>query len=480
VEKLVENPATVYKEYAESVLRPRFMFGISAGIGLAVTVLILAVPTAASPHRNVSLHVAVETTAALIALLAAYLVFGRFQQRAHINDLALVCALVIFGLTNLLFRTVPAVMSATVEVGGAAVWTPLISTALGGILFALAAFAPDARVTRPGRYVVTSLVVVLVSLTAIVALVEVIPANQLAPNDPVPTPSSRADLFADPALSAAHLFAAALFAAAAFGFSRRGKAGDDLMNWFAAGAVLAAFARLDHALFPSSYVGWVYLADLLRLGFYFLLLVGAAREIRRYWSRFAEAAILDERRRIARELHDGIAQELAYVVAQAKQASKYRDTREVVEKLSVVAQRALDDSRRAIVALVGPLNQPLAAALEQTADEVAERTGIPITLDLAEDVDVTPATRETLIRIVREAAVNAVRHGEANHITVRLTRDSQMHLEIADDGVGFDARIPTRDRFGLVSMKERTHALGGEFRISSQPGDGTKVEVVLP
>jgi signal transduction histidine kinase len=462
------------------LLRPRYLIGFTAVVGFATTALVLLVPAAASPYRNVSIHVAVETAAALIALLAAYLVFGRFQQKARISDLALFCALVIFGVTNLLVRTVPAAMSATVEVGGAALWTPLISAILGGIVFALAAFAPDAPVTRPGRYTITSLVAVLVSMAAVVALVEAIPASQLAPDEPVLPPSGRPDLFGDPALSATHLFCTVLFVVAAFGFSRRAKAGDDLMRWFAAGALLAAFARLNYTLFPSPYVGWVYLGDVLQLGFYLLLLVGAAREIRRYWSRFAEAAILDERRRIARELHDGIAQELAYVVGQAQRAIGGRDAREILDELSVVAQRALDDSRRSIVALVGPLNQPLAAALEQTAKEIAERTGIPIKLDLAEGVDVSPATREALIRIVREAAVNAARHGHARQITVRLARDAQMHLEIADDGVGFDAAAPRREHFGLVGMKERAQALGGEFRISSRPGDGTKVEVVLP
>jgi signal transduction histidine kinase len=461
------------------LLRPRFLIGTSAAIGLAVTVLVLAVPDAASPYRNVSVHVAVETAAALIALLAAYLVFGRFQQKAHISDLALFCALATFGLTNLLFRTVPAAMSASVESGGFAVWTPLIGAALGASILALAAFAPDAPVTRPGRYIVTSLVVVLVSLTAIAILVETIPATQLAADEPASAATDRPDLFGDPALSAAHLFSAALFLLAAVGFSRA-KAGDELLRWFAAGAVLAAFGRLNYTLFPSPYVGWVYLGDLLRLGFYFLLLVGAVREIWRYWSRFAEAAILEERRRIARELHDGIAQELAYVVAQAQRTVGQRDARDILEKLSIVAQRALDDSRRAIVALVGPLHQSLAAALEQTTDEVAQRTGIRIKLELADEVDVNPATREALIRIVREAAVNAVRHGHAHQITVRLTRDSQIHLEITDDGAGFDAAAATQDRFGLLSMRERAQALGGDFRISSQPGDGTKVEVVLP
>ena len=73
-------------------------------------------------HRSVSLHVAIETAASLIALLAAYLVFGRFQQNARLSDLTLVCALAVFGLTNVLFRTVPAVLTGEAQVDGFALW----------------------------------------------------------------------------------------------------------------------------------------------------------------------------------------------------------------------------------------------------------------------------------------------------------------------------------------------------------------------
>jgi signal transduction histidine kinase len=280
-------------------------------------------------------------------------------------------------------------------------------------------------------------------------------------------------------LSIAHLSAALLFVIAAIGFARRGRRGDELMLWFAAGAVLAAFSRLNTGLFPAQVFGWVQLSDLLRVGFYLLVLIGAAREIRGYWAKFAEAAILEERRRLARDLHDGLAQELAYVVSRAQQAAQQTPGR-IVEELSIVAQRALDDSRRAIAALVEPLDQPIGVALERVTDEVSERTGVPIKLIVTEGTEVDAARREALLRIVREAVLNAARHSNAHAITVRLSNETGVQLEVSDDGVGFDASAARRDRFGLISMKERAHALGAELSIDSEPGAGTTVQVVFP
>jgi signal transduction histidine kinase len=472
----VENAANVYKESADiELLRPRSLITGAIVIGSAVTVLMVAVPSLAGAYRSVSVHVAIETAASLIALLAAYLVFGRFQQNSRLSDLTLVCALAIFGLTNLLFRTLPAALSGAVEVDGFAVWAPVSGALLGAFVFALAAFAQDVPVTRPARYIAVSLLIVIVSMGGLAAAAGMThPATSSAFET-----SARPELFGNLELSAAHLSAALLFVVAAVGFANRGRHGDDFMLWIAAGAVLAAFSRLNTGLFPSPYVGWVQLGDALRLGFYALLLIGAAREIRRYWATFAEASILEERRRIARDLHDGLAQELAYVVSQAHHAAK-QSPGALVEELSIVAQRALDDSRRAIAALVEPLDQPIAAALEWVTEEVSDRTGVPITLVLEGDIEVDAARREALLRIVREAVLNAARHSAAQAITVRLSNEDGLQLEVSDDGIGFDAAAARRDRFGLISMKERAHALGAELSIDSEPGAGTKVQVVFP
>jgi signal transduction histidine kinase len=297
-------------------------------------------------------------------------------------------------------------------------------------------------------------------------------------DDVAAPPVGHPDLFGDPVVSVAQLLAGGLFVIAAVGFAKRGKR-DDFMLWFAAAAVLAAFSRLNEALYPSDVIGWVQIGDTLRLGVYGLVLIGAAREIRGYWARFAEAAILEERRRIARDLHDGLAQELAYVVSQAQRATRQSPGR-IVDELAIVAQRALDDSRRAIATLVEPLDQPIEIALERMVEEICERTGVSVHLSVPEGIQVDAARREALLRIVREAVLNAVRHSDAHAITVRLSNEGHLHVEVSDDGVGFDADEARRDRFGLISMKERAQALGAEFRIESDPGAGTTVEVMFP
>jgi signal transduction histidine kinase len=458
------------------VLRPRYLIAGATVLGAAVTVLTVAVPALGSGYRSVSLHVAIETAAALIALLAAYLVFGRFQQNSHLSDLTLVCALAIFGITNILFRTVPAVVSGEGELAGFALWAPTCGAVIGAAILALAAFAEDVPVSRPARYVVVSLAFVLVAIGAVAGTAGLIQLGSW--DDVAAVPAERPALFGNPALSAAQLLAGLLFLIAAVGFSRRAKR-DDFMLWFAAAATLAAFSRLNEGLFPSDIVGWVQLGDALRLGVYALMLIGAAREIRGYWAKFAEAAILEERRRIARDLHDGLAQELAYVVSQAHRAMR-QSPGEIVDELSIVAQRALDDSRRAIAALVEPLDQPIDVALERMMEEVSDRTGVPIQLSVPEGIQVDPARREALLRIVREAVLNAARHSDAHAVSVRLSNDGHLHVAVSDDGIGFDAAAARRDRFGLISMKERAHALGAEFHIDSEPGAGTTVEVVFP
>ena len=103
-------------------------------------------------------------------------------------------------------------------------------------------------------------------------------------------------------------------------------------------------------------------------------------------------------------------------------------------------------------------------------------------LDLSLTDDVPPATREALVRIVREAVSNATRHGNAGEIAIQLRRDEDgVHLRIDDDGRGFDAGGTSDARgFGIVSMKERAQLLGGQLKVCSRPGEGTTVEVICP
>jgi signal transduction histidine kinase len=344
---------------------------------------------------------------------------------------------------------------------------------VGAGAFALAAFASDSRVRRDGR--VTAVLLALPLLVGGVATIEaaVIEALPLGVERPAH----------EPAYVALQFVAAGLFVAAAIGFvARAERTGDEMMGWFAAGAAVAAFSRINYGLFPPFLDERVYTGDVLKLGFAVVLLVGAMREIQAYWRNRAEAAALEERRRLARDLHDGLAQELAFIAAQARALAAADGGSGAATRLAAAGERALDESRRAIAALTRSVDEPLDTALAQAAEEVALRAGARVKLDLAPNVVVSAARREALIRIAREAVGNAARHGRARTIDVQLASGSGLRLRVADDGVGFDLAAADREGrgFGLVSMRERAESLGGVFRAESRPGAGSVIEVTLP
>jgi len=227
----------------------------------------------------------------------------------------------------------------------------------------------------------------------------------------------------------------------------------------------------------------VYLGDAFRLGFYLCLLIGAFREIRRYQERLAEAAILDERQRISRELHDGLSQELAFISMQSRRLANGFDER-IVDQLAAAAGRALDESRGAISSLRAPVEQSFGPALAEAAEQVARRHDVKLRLIIEPSVEVPLQAREAIRRIVREAVANAARHSNAGTVTVQATNDEHScQLRILDDGAGFDREeqsLAQQDSYGLVSMRERAAGIGARFRVRSRPGQGTEVEVVLP
>jgi signal transduction histidine kinase len=441
-----------------------------AGAAASLTATTSLVPGFTLAYSSPQLHIALETATALISFLVAYLVYGRFRERKRLDDLMLACALVLIATTSLVFSAVPH----TVPAEGArnfSVWASVGGAVLGALTLALAAFAPATRVSSPRR---ATLIAALCCVGGLIATASVVGlfANGVDPDIPLalaPDAAHRPILLGHHFLLGTQIVGVLLFIAAALGFIQRGERdNDELMRWFAAGAALSAFARFNYFLFPSLYSDWVFTGDFLRLGFCLLLLAGAAREIGSYWRRLASMAILEERRRIARELHDCVAQELAYIVAESSGS------------LAAAAERALDESRRAIAALTRPVDEPLAVALVQAAEEVAGRVGVQLRIDVGKGAEVSPDEREALIRIVREAITNAGRHGGAENVSVELSNGNGTLLRIADDGSGFDTRHTRVGGFGLVSMRERTEALGGRFKLSSEAGEGTRIEVRLP
>jgi signal transduction histidine kinase len=141
--------------------------------------------------------------------------------------------------------------------------------------------------------------------------------------------------------------------------------------------------------------------------------------------------------------------------------------------------RAIDEARAAVDALGRSPAEPLGFVLHRAARQVADRYGGRVLVDLDDSVEVGHPQRHALVRITREAVSNALRHGHAQAVCIRLERDAgRCRLVVHDDGRGFDpvtARGSTG--FGLTSMRERALALPGWFDISSESGRGTSVTV---
>jgi len=212
-----------------------------------------------------------------------------------------------------------------------------------------------------------------------------------------------------------------------------------------------------------------------------------AIENARLYERSRELSVVEERNRVARELHDSVTQNLFGVVLAADAAATLldRDTdaaRVQLQRVQELARAGMEELRSLIFEL-----RPAALADEGLAATLRKHLGILRRVhqqDISLKVAGTPrpggATDGDVFRIAQEAVHNAVRHAGADHIAVGLSaRNGHLVLTVDDDGVGFDpAAAATRARrLGLTSMEERAKALGGTLTIDSRPGEGTRVRL---
>ncbi len=442
---------------------------------LALTLVVTFAPDLSFSYYAPSLRIALETTSALAALTAAFVVYGRFRHRPTLNGLVLVVALGQLAAASFLVAIFVAASSAPEELLVVAFATRLVGAwTLVGAAF-LPAVEPREQ-TRAFALLAGSTAAVILALVSTFLLFAAADAQDLVgrladAGQPFPERNG--------VIVAFQLVTCAGFVVAALGFSRTARRTEDVfLSWVAVGSVLAALARVQYVISPPAGKYWIHTGDVFILAFYSILLLAAANEVRGYWRGLAQAAVLDERRRIARELHDGVAQELAFIVRRARRPQ----APESLPIIAASAERALNDSRRAIAALSSPFDERLDVALAQAVEEVAQRTGASVELALDEDVDVSPPTREALVRIACEAVGNAARHAGVGHVRLELQNGDGILLRVVDEGVGFDpgAPPPSTGGFGLGVMRERAEALGADLRIASRPGAGTIVEVRLP
>jgi signal transduction histidine kinase len=440
----------------------------------AITVVAALLPELNLFSSAPELRTALDTVPPLIALIAGFVVLRRLLRRARLADLILVSALGTLALSELAFVSAPVLSERFWP--DLSVWAALAGSALGAMLFALAACVPRRNLRRPGLALAASGAALAATLLLIAILASVFAAR--LPNVPAAM-TVAPDPYAGTVLPALEVTVAAIYGLAAVGFLRRSERFDDeFSGWLAIAAVLAAAAHVNYFLHAGLYAQFVSIGDVFLLCFYTVLVVASGREIWFDWRALPEAAVLAERRRIARDLHDGPAQELAYLLRSVNSLNGMVD-RETKAHLQRAAERAQLEVRQAINTFAATHSQSVNVAVAQAVGEVAARDHIKLELDVVPGIRLSAARADALVRIAREAVGNAARHSGAARVSLTLRRQGpRVWLRVSDNGTGFDPTAPT-DGFGLTSMRERASSVGGDLRISSVPGHGTEVEATL-
>jgi signal transduction histidine kinase len=215
-------------------------------------------------------------------------------------------------------------------------------------------------------------------------------------------------------------------------------------------------------------------------------LARANRHLADYAATQEELAVSRERNRIARELHDTLAHSLSALSVQLETAKAYWEidpvaARQMLDKSLAATRSGLQETRRALKALRASSldGLGLSLALRQMATETAARANLQLKLSVPEYLPtLSPAVEQCIYRIAQEAIANVAHHANAHRLTVELSCNGDLLLQISDDGRGFNPQqVEPAGHFGLAGMRERAQLVSGALSITSQPGQGTIVQL---
>ncbi|HEY8598079.1 MAG TPA: sensor histidine kinase, partial [Thermomicrobiales bacterium] len=220
----------------------------------------------------------------------------------------------------------------------------------------------------------------------------------------------------------------------------------------------------------------------------FVQQAAVAIENARFYERAQSLAVLEERQRLARELHDSVSQALYGIALGARTARTLldRDPARVAAPVDYVlslAEAGLTEMRALIFELrpESLATEGLGAALGKMADAIRVRHHLAVDLELCDELAAPLPTKEALYRIAQEATNNAIKHARAGQLAIRLDCDETGYLlVVSDDGAGFDPHGEFDGHFGLTSMRERASRLAGTLTVASASGEGTTISVRLP
>jgi signal transduction histidine kinase len=442
------------------------LFGL-LGAALALFVTKDSLPTYWTlPELRLVLQTTVALASGLIALLAGV----RFSVEARRRDLLLSTGFFVASISTLAFSIAPVLGGRPIQRTEG--WANAAGLLLAWALIAGAPFAHGRAKTGRralGNAITTAAIVLFLAWALFRSLGDALPTL---------TPTNVSEV---PPLLLGTLVARALLnllAVVGFGLRVHDRR-DDLDRWLGLGSTLMLFASLNYLFTPLLGSDAVSQADFLRVLAFGVLLVGAWRAIR-----FAEfgRAVAEERARVAREIHDGLAQYLFAVATHATmlEGMKPEKQAETIGRLKEAATAAQQEARFAILALSSASGTaPFDAALRRYVDFLTADGVLEVDVEIDGSVPLAPDEQIEVFRIVQEGLANVRRHANATHAEVVIAhRAGERFVSIRDDGEGFDGEARPAGQ-GLKNMRARADSIEGGFSVKSRPGWGTALEVVL-
>lgn len=436
---------------------------VAVAIGVALALRHVQIAKSSGMGASVqTLDVALPLTCALVALL-------RFSSYRRARDLGIFAAALSLATMTLALAALPdALHVPRLD----SVGTGVVSDLLFAAVFTWVALMPPDRLMADARFWIAA---AFASAMSLVGVAELLGALLSWGAGAWPDRVGAAGHYGSPVVAVISL-SVLLQAIAGTGFARwrsaPGGAGSEALVLAACAFGAASISRLGAHTWAAEAL--------------LVTLAGAAMTYAAVKGEFAArrregaAHALAERQRVARDLHDGLAQDLAFIVANTPALER---TMGAGHPVAVAASRALAVSRSTIADLSGPICGDTRLCLEAVGLELQDRFGISISTEVTTDRNLDDYTREHVSRIVYEAVTNAVRHGGAQHVLVWLSPHVPgVCLRVWDDGRsgGPGDPEPHAEGFGMRSMRERVTSLGGSFSVSRPRTGGTRVECVLP
>jgi signal transduction histidine kinase len=443
---------------------------VLSGLLAASLALLLTYPALRTQYDRPQLLLVLETTMALAGVLVAVLAGVRFSVTGLRTDLLLAAGFLIWSLSTVAFAIVPALNHGTLSRADG--WAALAGGIAGQGLIAIAPFV-EGRSRRRERAIGDTVLAAAIALAAAWILLRAhssaLPALT-APPGVADAPSGLASALAVQAL---------LDLLAVVGWGRRlAKTGDDLAQWLALGFTLQLFAALHLVFTPPRGTAYVAVGEFLRLLAFAVMLVGAWRAIR---SAEVGRAVAEERARVAREIHDGLAQYLFAVSTHAQMLEAGAPLEDVGPQLKEAASLAQQEARFAILALSSAGGtSSFDSGLRRYVEFLTADGELEVDLEIDPAIRLAPDEQIEIFRIVQEGLGNVRRHANATRAEVVIGRrfSGERFVAIEDDGEGFPSDVETAGQ-GLRNIRARASSIAGAVSVRSTPGRGTAVEVVL-